>query len=110
MKYFTPINVESLNRTVWLNPYTFEHTADNLAKMAQGKAPMAIDGKTLTLHHIGRRHSGSLATLTDTFHRQHSNKIHNIDPPVNDKVNRKKFRKEKQHVWLAVGQWLNNAF
>lgn len=107
MKYFQPINVASLDRTVWLNPYTFEHTADNLAKMAQGKAPLGVDGKSVNLHHIGRRHSSSLATLTDTFHRQHSNKIHNLDPPVGQKVNRGKFKSEKRKVWQGVHEWLN---
>jgi hypothetical protein len=109
MKYFHPINVQSLNRIVWLNPSTFEHTADNLVKMKNGKSPIGIDGKNVNLHHIGRKHSSNLATLTDTFHRKASPQIHNIDPPINDKVNRKKFRKEKRKVWQAVGQWLDNA-
>lgn len=74
----------------------------------KGKAPLGVDNKPVTLHHIGRKHSGSLATLTDSFHKKASPQIHNLES--GEPVKRKKFKREKQHVWLAVGQWLNNAF
>lgn len=108
MKYFHPISVDALNRTVWLNPRVFQHTEDNLERLKRGKAPVGVDNKPVTLHHIGRKHSGSLATLTDSFHRKHTKKIHNLESV--EPVSRKKFKREKQHVWLAVGQWLNDAF
>jgi len=105
MKYFTPINVASLNRTVWLNPHTFEHTADNLTKMAQGKAPLGVDNKPVTLHHIGRKHSAPLVTLTDSFHRKANPQIHNL--ASREPVQRKKFKREKQKIWQGVHEWLS---
>jgi len=108
MKYFHPINVQALDRTVWFNPHTFEHTVENLAKMAKGKAPIGVDNKPVTLHHIGRKHSAPLVTLTDSFHRKANPQIHNLDSP--EPVQRKKFKRERQKVWQAVGQWLNGSF
>ena len=108
MKYFHPIEVG--NRVVHFNPKTFRHDSDNLQKIAQVKSPVGIDGKNVTLHHIGRRHNSNLATLTDTFHRQHSDKIHNIAPRVGEEVNRKKFDKEKKDIWKAISNYLLQDF
>ena len=108
MKYFHPINVQALDRTVWLNPSTFQHTVDNLNRLKIGKAPLGVDNKPVTLHHVGRKHSGALVTLTDSFHRKASPQIHNLDS--REPVIRKKFKREKRKVWQAVGQWLDYAF
>ena len=104
MNYFTPIMID--NRKLYFNRYTFQHTAENLKRLEQGKAPIGVDKKPVTLHHIGRSHTSNLATLTDTFHSRHSDKIHNLPPSNGLKVNRKAFKGEKKRIWKAVGQWL----
>ena len=107
MKFFHPINVNALDRTVYLNPAVFEHTAENLERIKKGKAPLGIDNKPINLHHVGREHNGSLATLTDSFHHKHTSKIHNLEPA--DPVDRKAFKKEKPKIWKAIGEWLDDA-
>lgn len=103
MKYFVPLHVESLNRKVWLNFHAFDPTMENIARLKRGNAPIGNDEKPLILHHLNRGASKGLVMLTDTFHRQHSDKIHNIEPMHNDKVDRRKFKSERKKAWKAIG-------
>lgn len=104
MRYFQPVQI--VDRTVYFNPNTFVHTQENLNRMRKGSSPIGVDGKHVTLHHIGRSHNSKLATLTDTFHSRHSNKIHNLAPPNGEEVNRKKFRRERKNVWKGIWDYL----
>ena len=109
MNIFQAIGIPAIKKTVHVNPECFEHTAENLERMAKGKAPIGTDGKNVTLHHIGRKASSPLATVTDTFHREHSDKIHNLEPNPEDKVDRKAFNSERKKAWKAVGWVVGNS-
>jgi len=108
MSIFQAIGIPAIKKTVHVNPACFEHTPENLARMANGKSPIGIDDKNVTLHHIGRKASSPLATLTDTFHRKNNRAIHSLEPAC-CKVNRKKFSRERKNIWLAVGWFIENA-
>ena len=106
MKYFTPIHIEDLNRKVYFNPSTFEPTVENLRRMANGLAPIGVDGVPVTLHHIGQRHTSNLAMLTDTFHKRCDELIHRLPPPKGKQVNRNKFKREKRAIWMSIFDWI----
>jgi hypothetical protein len=107
MKYFQPINMG--NKTIYFNAKTFEQTADNLAMMLRGYAPIGVDGKKVTLHHITQTHDSNLATLTHTFHCKHDKVIHGILPPnKNERVNRERFDLERKDIWRAIAKWITN--
>lgn len=108
MNIFQAIGIPAIKKTVYVNPACFEQTPGNLARMINGKSPIGTDGLNVTLHHIGRKASSPLATLTDTFHRVHSNKIHNIDPPNGQEVDRKAFNSEKRKVWKGIAWLIEN--
>lgn len=109
MSIFQAIGIPAIKKTVHVNPACFEHTPENLERMANGKSPIGTDGKNVTLHHIGRKATSPLATLTDTFHREHSDKIHNIDPPNGQEVDRKAFNSEKRKAWKGIGWFIGNS-
>ena len=109
MSIFQAIGIPAIKKTVHVNPACFEHTAENLERMANGKAPIGTDGLHVNLHHVGRKASSPLATVTDTFHREHSDKIHNLEPNPEDKVDRKAFNSERKKAWKAVGWFVGNS-
>jgi hypothetical protein len=109
MSIFQAIGITSIKKTVHVNPACFEHTAENLARMAKGKSPIGIDGLHVNLHHIGRKADSPLATLTDTFHKQNTGIIHNLDPPNGQEVDRKKFNSEKRKVWKGIAWLIGNS-
>lgn len=106
MNIFKPLYLPPIKKLVYLNEKTFENTASNLEKMAGGFAPIGIDGKKVTLHHLNRRHSAPLVMLTATNHQKYNKVIHSLNPPVYDKVNRSLFNKERKVIW----QWFYNFF
>jgi hypothetical protein len=110
MKYFTPIHIEELNRKVYFNPSTFEPTVENLRRMANGTAPIGVDGQYVNLHHIGQRHTSNLAMLTDTFHKQYNDLIHRLPPPKSEQVNRSRFKRERRAIWMTVFDYVTNGF
>lgn len=107
MKYFTPIHIEDLNRKVYFNPSTFEPTVENLRRMANGTAPIGVDGVPVTLHHIGQRHTSNLVTVTDTVHVRYRDVLHGELPAKKHQVNRNRFKGEKRIIWQAIFDWLN---
>jgi len=109
MSIFQAIGIPAIKKTVHVNPACFEHTEENLARMAKGKAPIGTDGLHVNLHHIGRKASSPLATVTDTFHREHSDVIHNLDPPNGQEVDRKAFNKERKKAWKGIAWLIGNS-
>jgi hypothetical protein len=45
-------------------------TEENKGRMAEGKAPLGIDGQEIELHHITQNYGGSLAELTHPIHNE----------------------------------------
>ena len=53
---------------------TFGRT--NVDRMKKGLAPIGPDGKSMELHHMTQRQSGSIAEVTKTFHNSNYSTIH----------------------------------
>lgn len=109
MSIFQAIGIPAIKKTVHVNPTCFEHTPENLQRMAKGKAPIGTDGLHVNLHHIGRKATSPLATVTDTFHRVHSDAIHSIDPPNGQEVDRKAFKSERRKAWKGIAWLIGNS-
>ena len=107
MKYFTPIFIEELNRKVYFNPKTFDLNLQNIKRLANGLAPVGVDDRYVTLHHIGQRHTSNLVTVTDTVHVRYRDVLHGEPPAKDEQVNRNRFKREKRIIWQAIFDWLN---
>ncbi|WP_445717246.1 HNH/ENDO VII family nuclease [Flavobacterium sp.] len=61
--------------------------------------PIGPDGKSLNLHHMIQNEGGSLAEMTETFHKTNHKVIH-INPNTTPSgINRNKFNKFRTKYW-----------
>ena len=58
-----------LTFTVYQRDDLFLKTEENKRLMADGKAPLGLDGEQIELHHITQTYGGSLAEVTRCIHR-----------------------------------------
>lgn len=73
----------------------------NLDRMQKGLAPIGPDGKSINLHHLTQRHSGSVAEMTQTFHQKNSKIIHINPNSVPSGIDRPAFNKWRTAYWKA---------
>ncbi|WP_409270006.1 RHS repeat-associated core domain-containing protein, partial [Pseudomonas sp. KCJK9044] len=74
-------------------------TGSNAERMASGRAPIGVDGKSVNLHHMTQTQSGPIAEMTQSFHQTNSATIHinpNIIPSGSDRA---AFDKWKVQYW-----------
>ena len=45
-------------------------TGTNLERMASGRAPVGVDGKSVNLHHMTQSNNSGIAEMTQTFHKE----------------------------------------
>ncbi len=48
----------------------------NVQLMKRGLSPIGVDGKPMNVHHLTRRHPGTLVLMTETFHGENSKLLH----------------------------------
>ena len=71
----------------------------NAQRMSKGLAPLGPDGKPVNLHHLIQSEEGSLAEVSDTFHKQYDRILH-INPKTTPSgIDRKKFQSWKRGYW-----------
>lgn len=66
--------------TFWKNEVSNnpqKYTAENIARMKAGKAPIGTDGHPMELHHVNGTPNGGLQPMTRTEHRMGDNYINN---------------------------------
>lgn len=76
---------------------TFGRT--NVERMKKGLAPIGPDGKSVELHHMTQRQSGSIAEVTKTFHNSNYSTIHINTGRIPSGINRKEFGKWRGSYW-----------
>ena len=68
----------------------------NLQRMESGLAPIGPDGRSLQLHHMTQRQTGSIAEVTATMHQQNSQILHINPSSIPSGIDRSAF-----NVWRA---------
>ncbi len=71
----------------------------NLELMKDGKAPKGPDGKPINLHHLIQTPDGSIAEVTESFHKKYTKIIHINPPTVESAIDRKNFDKWRSQYW-----------
>ena len=71
----------------------------NLERMASGRAPIGIDGKSINLHHMIQTQNGAIAELTQTFHQKFSSVIHINPNTIPSGIDRSLFDRWKSDYW-----------
>ncbi|SDP67190.1 HNH/ENDO VII family nuclease, partial [Ectopseudomonas guguanensis] len=74
-------------------------TGTNLERMASGRAPIGVDGKSVNLHHTTQTQSWPIAEMTQTFHQQNSSVIHVNPNTIPSGIDRAAFDKWKTQYW-----------
>jgi hypothetical protein len=112
-KYWKPLCLNN-GRRLYYRDDLFKHTPENKERLKKGRAPIGKDQKPISLHHMTQSHYahpldssnrtlGTLAVVTDTFHKKHDKIIHNILPPNKvERVNRQRFGKERKEIWQDI--------
>jgi len=71
----------------------------NLERMRKGLAPLGPDGKSINLHHLNQRDKGTIAEMTEFFHKKYTRTIH-INPNTTPSgINRDDFNKFRKAYW-----------
>jgi hypothetical protein len=73
----------------------------NRERMNQGLSPIARNGETVELHHIGQKSDSPLAELTTTEHRGKGNDTILHDKKQVTQIDRGEFKGEKETHWEA---------
>lgn len=71
----------------------------NLERMRNGNPPIASNGETIELHHIGQKADSPLAELTSTEHRGKGNDTILHDKNKVSEIDRSAFQNERQMHW-----------
>lgn len=74
-------------------------TGTNIERMATGRAPIGLDGKSVNLHHMTQTQSGAIAEMTQTFHQTNSKVIHINPNTMPSGIDRPMFDKWKDSYW-----------
>ncbi|EFU7728816.1 filamentous hemagglutinin N-terminal domain-containing protein [Escherichia coli] len=74
-------------------------TGTNIERMASGRAPIGVDGKSVNLHHMTQNQSGPIAEVTQSFHQENSAVIHINPNTIPSGINRPVFDKWKEQYW-----------
>lgn len=72
----------------------------NLERMRDGLAPIGPDGKKINLHHTTQRNDGSLAEVSQTFHKQNHKVIHVNPSSIPSGINRSYFDGVRKRYWM----------
>ncbi|MEP5339994.1 MAG: HNH/ENDO VII family nuclease [Algibacter sp.] len=74
-------------------------TGTNAERMASGRAPIGIDGKSVNLHHMTQTNSSGIAEMTQSFHKK-NHKVMHINPnTVPSGISRSKFDVWRSNYW-----------
>ncbi|WP_224083372.1 contact-dependent inhibition toxin CdiA [Escherichia coli] len=74
-------------------------TGTNIERMASGRAPIGVDGKSVNLHHMTQNQNGPIAEVTQSFHQENSAVIHINPNTIPSGINRPVFDKWKEQYW-----------
>lgn len=74
-------------------------TGSNLDRMASGRAPIGVDGKSVNLHHMTQSQDGPIAEMTQTFHQSNSSVIHINPNTIPSGIDRPTFNKWSSQYW-----------
>lgn len=74
-------------------------TGSNAERMASGRAPIGVDGKSVNLHHMTQTQSGPIAEMTQSFHQTNSATIHINPNTIPSGIDRAAFDKWKVQYW-----------
>ncbi len=73
----------------------------NIQRMQKGLAPMGPDGKSMNLHHMTQRQQGSIAEVTQSFHKGNHGTIHINPSSIPSGISRKAFNKWRTSYWKS---------
>ncbi|MDD7911539.1 HNH/ENDO VII family nuclease [Pseudovibrio exalbescens] len=74
-------------------------TGTNLERMADGRAPIGPDGKSVNLHHGLQTQNGPIMEMTQTFHKQNHGTIHINPNTIPSGINRSQFNTWSSNYW-----------
>lgn len=71
----------------------------NIQRMASGRAPIGVDGKSVNLHHMTQGNNSGIAEMTASFHQKNSAVMHINPSAVPSGINRSQFKTWKENYW-----------
>ncbi len=74
-------------------------TGTNIERMSHGLAPIGIDGKSVNIHHMLQSATGSMAEMTQTFHKSNHSTIHINPNTIPSGINRSQFNQWRTDYW-----------
>lgn len=74
-------------------------TGPNVERMASGRAPIGVDGKSVNLHHMIQSETGGIAEMTQTFHKTNHATIHINPNTIPSGINRSQFDAWRGRYW-----------
>lgn len=76
--------------------------------MASGRAPIGVDGKSVSLYHMTQTQSGPIAEMTQSFHQTNSATIHINPSTIPSGIDRAAFDKWKVQYWQQRSEDFRN--
>jgi filamentous hemagglutinin len=71
----------------------------NLRRMKMGRAPIGEDGESISLHHLVQQEKGSLAEVSESFHRDNRNVLHLNPSDIESGISRSDFNNFRRRYW-----------
>jgi RHS repeat-associated protein len=92
---------EPATRSSWQDPATGRwKRGTNVERMADGLAPIGIDGKSINLHHLLQEEPGALAEAPGTLHNRLPHKLRGRGESFrNDPVLKRQFENYRREYW-----------
>ena len=78
---------------------TFEASAENIARMQAGHAPIGYDGKTVELHHLIQSESGSIVEISGSMHKSNHGPLHINTRDIPTGIDRSSFNVLRSAYW-----------
>jgi len=72
----------------------------NLERMATGRAPVGLDGKSVNLHHLIQTQDGAIAEVAGGMHQRYYNTLHINTGELPSGINRSVFDKWREAYWM----------
>ncbi|EOI3549595.1 HNH/ENDO VII family nuclease [Cronobacter dublinensis] len=72
----------------------------NVERMAAGRAPVGYDGNAVNLHHMLQTQDGTIAEMSQTFHKTNHGIIHINPNTIPSGINRAEFDAWRKQYWI----------
>ena len=71
----------------------------NVERMASGRAPVGLDGKSINLHHMTQSEGSAIAEISATMHKENYKLLHSNTGGIPSGINRSQFDTWRKNYW-----------